>query len=50
MNEYLEQDSMGAGPEERKLDYILDAIKNKWERMDRYWFQKNKHLDLKVKK
>lgn len=50
VDEYLEQDLMGSGPEERKLDFILDSIKSKWERMDRYWFQKNKNLGLKVKK
>lgn len=35
---------------ERKLDVIIDTMENKWDRMDRYWFQKNRHLDQKMRK
>lgn len=35
---------------ERKLDAIIDTMETKWDRMDRYWFQKNRHLDQKMRK
>ena len=49
-NEYLESDKINANLKERRLDSIIEAMKMKWDRMDRFWFQKNRHLDLKVKK
>lgn len=49
-NEYLESDKVNSSLEERRLDSIIEAMKMKWDRMDRFWFQKNRHLDLKVKK
>lgn len=30
---------------ERKLDSIIGLMETKWARMDRYWFQKHRHLD-----
>ena len=44
--EQEEQDLRG----ERKLDSIIDIMEMKWERMDRYWFQKHRHLDQKMRK
>ena len=35
---------------DRKLDTIYDLMEMKWERMDRYWFQKHRHLDQKMRK
>jgi hypothetical protein len=35
---------------ERKLDSIIGLMETKWARMDRYWFQKNRHLDQKMRK
>jgi len=29
---------------ERKLDDIITIIGEKWERMDRIWFQQHRHL------
>lgn len=47
--EYLRADMNRAG-EEQKLDDIIKTMIKKWDRMDRFWFQKNRHLDWKVKK
>lgn len=44
--EQEEQDLRG----ERRLDSIIDIMEMKWERMDRYWFQKHRHLDRKMRK
>jgi len=33
----------------RKLDSIIDMMTEKWDRMDRYWFQKNRFLDHKMR-
>ena len=35
--------------EERTLEQINNIMDQKWQRMDRYWFQKNRHLDRKMR-
>jgi len=44
LDEYLDTDRANMRGE-RKLDSIVDTMETKWDRMDRYWFQKNRHLD-----
>lgn len=49
LQQYLDIDRANVGGE-RKLDSIIDTMDTKWDRMDRYWFQKNSHLDQKMRK
>ena len=49
LREYQEQEEQDLRGE-RKLDSIIDIMEMKWERMDRYWFQKHRHLDQKMRK
>ena len=47
--EYLEQDRPQDITGERGLSEIIRLMDLKWHRMDRYWFQKNRHLDRKMR-
>jgi len=49
LDEYQEREERDLRGE-RKLDSIIDVMEMKWERMDRYWFQKHRHLDQKMRK
>ena len=49
LEQYLDSDRANMRGE-RKLDAIIDTMETKWDRMDRYWFQKNRHLDQKMRK
>ena len=49
LGQYLDTDRANMRGE-RKLDSIIDTMETKWDRMDRYWFQKNRHLDQKMRK
>jgi hypothetical protein len=49
LEDYLDSDRANMRGE-RKLDAIIDTMETKWDRMDRYWFQKNRHLDQKMRK
>ena len=42
LEQYLDSDRANMRGE-RKLDAIIDTMETKWDRMDRYWFQKNRH-------
>jgi hypothetical protein len=34
---------------ERNLAQIINIMEVKWQRMDRYWFQKHRRLDRKMR-
>ena len=45
VNEYLGPERPNDNGGERNLAQIIDIMEVKWTRMDRYWFQKHRHLD-----
>jgi len=49
LQDYINQERLQDMSGERGLAQIINIMEMKWQRMDRYWFQKNRHLDRKMR-